>query len=185
MKAKYKLKLVKIILLMLVLSFLFNRGITHAQSDSTYSLEDSADNPNFEEIFMPWNFYSFNSPDSTFIALEDGSGYTNPEWNATIKFVMAFPGGFANAKKDFEKIKATSESILLDTINNYLNGRKAFTVITEEIAPKGSGFENFIFIQTIVELEKYTIGMGGGYPKSKDKEWRQKFINAALSVKKK
>ena len=155
-----------------------------AQIDTT-DQTNNTDSLNFVEMFMPWTFYYFNSPDSNFVTLEDGSGYTSTEWKATIRFVMAFPGGFASAKTDFEKIKTTSESILLDTINNSLNGRKAFTVITEEIAPKGSGFENFTFIQTIVEFEKYTIGIGGGYPKSKDKEWRQKFINASLSIKKK
>ena len=126
--------------------------------------------------------FSFSSPDTGFVALDEGNGYSNPTINATIKYI-SFPQQFNKVKVQFADRKSTESTLLLDTINHNSNGLTAFSLIQEEISPDKSKFENYISIATIVDFKNITVCIIGAYPKSKDKFLREKFIKAALSIK--
>jgi hypothetical protein len=152
-----------------------------AQNDSTSIKNEESEKAIIESLFL--NNFIFNRPDSDFIDMEDGKGYESVSRKAKITY-MHIPADYNSVKQDFFKPNRDSSSIFVDTVNHIKSDRQAFSFITEEIAPKESGEENYIFIFTIVSLDKKTtIAIIGAIPKSQDAYLREKFFASALSVK--
>lgn len=126
--------------------------------------------------------FSFDKPDTGFVALAEGNGYNNPAMNATIKFI-SFPQEYYAVKSEFLGHNAMEINLRIDTVTHRLNNLEAFSIIHEEISPDKSKYENYISITTLVKFEDVTVCVIGAYPKSKDKLFRSKFITAALSIK--
>jgi hypothetical protein len=133
---------------------------------------------------MSWitKSFVFDKPDTGFIILPEGNGYRNNFLDATIKYI-SLPGNYNITLKDFASPKSTESSLIIDTITHKTNGRKAFTVITEEISPDKNKYENYIMIITVVDFSEMTVGVLGVYPKSKGILLQEKYIKAALSIK--
>jgi hypothetical protein len=152
---------------------------------STSSIAQSNQEETVDSVaVMNWlsKNFSFNRPDTGFVALGEGNGYSNPTINATIKYI-SFPQKFIKVKSQFADRKPTETTLLVDTIKHSSNGLAAFSLIQEEVSPDKSKYENYISITTIVDFKDITACIIGAYPKSKDKILREKFIKAALSIK--
>ena len=126
--------------------------------------------------------FTFNSPDTGFVSLPEGNGYSNNNSGATIKYVI-LPENYYKVKSQFVEQKATETSLLIDTIQHKLSGQEAFSVIREEVSPDQSKYENYISTMTIAGIGNITVCIVGAYPKSKDKILRKKYIEASLTVK--
>jgi hypothetical protein len=87
--------------------------------------------------------FVFNRPDTGFVALPGGNGYSNKDLGATIKFIT-FPGKYSKAKIEFLEEKSTETSLLIDIVYHKLNGQEAFSLIREEVSTDKAKYENFI-----------------------------------------
>lgn len=131
--------------------------------------------------------FEFENPGKDFELMEDGTGYTISQKNINIKYFL-LPGNYENGLKELRTLKGlgnTKESSVIDTFTLRRGTDPVFFVMMEYVAPAGSGFENMItFITYIPHTENVTLGVAGGYPKSLDKEMRQKLIKTALTLHK-
>lgn len=145
--------------------------------------QDKGENSNDSLSIFGWlskNFV-FSRPDTGFVALPEGNGYSNKDLGATIKFIT-FPGKYSKAKIEFLEQKSTESSLLIDIVYHKLNGQEAFSVIREEVSPDNLKYENFISIMTVAGFGDVTVCVVGAYPKSKDISLRKKFIQASLTL---
>lgn len=135
-------------------------------------------------VFMRWiqTSFTFKKPDSSFVALEEGNGYTNAGINATIKYI-SFPQKYSIVKGQFENQQSKDSTLIIDTFSHNSNGLEAFTVVQEELSPDLARYENFISLATLVNFGDITICVVGAYPKSKDKMLREKFLTSSLTIK--
>lgn len=128
--------------------------------------------------------YFFENPDSSFVLLEDASGYLCSKWNAAIKYSV-LPFSFTDFLKDVRK--KTSEKKLLDSFfvkNTQPNNNGCFVMIEEFEAPKESNSENYILVICIADVKTdYAVMVAGSYPASKDALLRKNFIKSALSLR--
>jgi hypothetical protein len=131
--------------------------------------------------------FGFESPGKEFELMEDGAGYTISQKNVNITYFL-LPGNYENGSKELRALKGfenIKERSVIDTFTLRKGTEPVFFVVMEYVAPAGSGFENMItFITYIPHTENVTIGVAGGYPKSLDKEMRQKLIATALTIHK-
>lgn len=147
----------------------------------SYSQEkqDSA----FGSLRAEWNNFNFSAPDTSFLPVDGGLAYFNKTYNSRIKYGL-LPGDYSSNLNQFRKIESTAGSMFLDTISH--SQRKAFSILREEIAPAGSGYENYISVLTIVEhSNQITLMVAGAYPKSQDAHLRKKFLDSSLSIRRK
>jgi hypothetical protein len=128
--------------------------------------------------------FTFSKPDSGFVALAEGSGYTNAGMNASIKY-LSFPQKYYKVKNQYKNQKPAEATLFIDSISHKSKGREAFTLIHEEVSPDKTMYENYISLMTIVDFGEITVCIVGAYPKSKDKLLREKYLKAALSIKEK
>jgi hypothetical protein len=126
--------------------------------------------------------FMFDRPDTGFVALPEGKGYSNKHLGATIKFIT-FPGRYHETKSEFAAQKAVNTSLLIDTVQSKLNGLEVFSIIREEVSPGKNKYENFISLVTIAGFGEVTVCILGAYPKSKDKILREKYIKVSLTIK--
>ncbi|WP_439505046.1 hypothetical protein [Sediminibacterium sp.] len=133
---------------------------------------------------MKWlsKSFSFNKPDTGFIHLSEGNGYSNKNIGATIKYIT-FPSLYSKTKAEFLEEKSTETSLILNIEYHKVNNQEAVSIIREEISPDQLQYENFITITTIMGFENISICIIGAYPKSKDSLLRKKYIEASLTLK--
>lgn len=158
-------------------------AVLNAFTFSAIAQNNEADNKDSVSV-MNWlsrNFV-FEKPDTGFIALTEGNGYRNNSLDATIKY-LSFPENFEKIQNQFANKKSTKTSLVIDTLRHKVNESEAFSVITEEISPDKSKYENYIIITTLVDFREITVCIVGAYPKSKDKLLQEKYIKAALTIK--
>ena len=137
----------------------------------------------FGALRAEWNNFNFSAPDTSFLPVDGGLAYFNKNFNSRIKYGL-LPGDFTTNLNQFRKIESTAGSVFLDTIPH--TQRRAFSILREEIAPAGSGYENYISVLTIVEhSNQITLMVAGAYPKSQDAQLRKKFLDASLSIRRK
>ena len=108
--------------------------------------EDSKDSV----AIMSWltKSFVFDRPDTGFVAIPEGNGYSNDNLGASIKFIT-FPGKYHKAKTEFVEQKSTETSLLIDIVYHKLNGQEALSVIKEEVSPDKAKYENCISIMTV------------------------------------
>lgn len=126
--------------------------------------------------------FTFHAPDTGFIALPDGNGYSNNNLGASIKYIT-FPGKYAEAKAEFLEEESTETSLLLDVVYQRVNGEESFSLIREEISPDELQYENHISFISVAAFGDVTVCILGAYPKSKDKLLREKYLSAVLTLK--
>lgn len=127
----------------------------------------------------------FLPPDRNFELLNDSTGYQCLERTATIKYTF-IPGTFKEVVKEMREQKSTEDILVIDTLSTSFKNVQAFILVEENIAPKSSGFENFISLFIVVPLkDNVTVAVIGAYPKSQDANLRKKYIVAALTIKEK
>jgi len=126
--------------------------------------------------------FTFNNPDTGFLALPEENGYSNAHLGATIKFI-SFPEKYAKAKTEFLEQKSTESSLIVDVLNHKINDQEAFSIIREEVSPDKVQYENFISITTVMKIDNVLVCVAGAYPKSKDAMLRNKYIQASLTLK--
>lgn len=126
--------------------------------------------------------FSFNKPDTGFVQLAEGNGYTNKNISATIKYIT-FPSLYSKTKSEFLEEKSTETSLILNIEYHKVNNQEAVSIIKEEVSPDQSQYENFITITTIMGFENISVCIIGAYPKSKDSILRKKYIEASLTLK--
>ncbi len=158
--------------------FLFWSLSAIAQSNSKNSVDSLG--------IMKWlsKSFSFNKPDTGFVQLSEGNGYSNKNINATIIYIT-FPSPYSKTKSEFLERKSTETSLLLDIVYHNVNNQEAVSIIKEELSPDQSQYENFITITTILGFENISVCFVGAYPKSKDSLLRKKYIEACLTIKEK
>lgn len=126
--------------------------------------------------------FAFDKPDTGFVALPEGNGYSNSNLGAAIKFIT-LPGKYAKAKTEFLEQKSTENSLQLDIVYHKINDQEAFSIIREEISPDKTQYENFISITTVMGFGDITVIVVGAYPKSKDAALRKKYLQASLTLR--
>ncbi|MEO8174292.1 MAG: hypothetical protein ABI581_14455 [Sediminibacterium sp.] len=131
--------------------------------------------------------FEFESPGEEFVKLEEGTGYTCAKKQTTIKYIL-LPGSYEKGLKEMKDLKGfekTNERWVIDTFTVSKEKQQFFFVLLENAAPSDSGFENMIsFITYLRHTENVTLGVVAGYPKSLDKEMRQRMIKTALTLHK-
>jgi len=140
---------------------------------------DSTSNP------LKTNEYkvSFKKPDSNFITLSGGAGYTLAAMNATINGSL-FPGNYQVAEAELKRIKSSAQLKLVDTLHHLLGPKHAFTIIQEQGDSPNNISGEYILVTTIIPHNRHaTFMVVGIYPKAHDNYLRKKFIEASLTIK--
>lgn len=163
----------------LFILLIFSAWNASAQEDTTVELSP-------QDMFFAEN-YTLDKPDSSFIELTDGGGYTNKEGNAAVRFVMAFPVGIEKSKRQVDSMKTSAEQIIIDKKYNYSLTKEleSIIVIIEVVPPPGSGYENYIAIHCYKKHDKATLAAAGYYLKSLDNQgFRENILKSCLSIRK-
>jgi hypothetical protein len=116
-----------------------------------------------------------------FVASPQGDGYANSKIKATIK-IISLPGEYKSAKEQFSYFKGSKSTLFVDSTTHNLNGKEAFTLITEDVSPNKQ-FENYISTMTLLDINQSIVMVVCIYPKSQDKILRAQLIKASLKIK--
>lgn len=160
------------------LSLLLSLFITDCLSQDTAFKNNGSGN------YTPFLRFYFKMPENGFELLKDSSGYHSLIFQATIKYII-MPGNYTEVTKEFKELKSTEKTFVLEMTTLPIDSRQALSIVQEEIAPTNSGYENYISLCIIIPFnESNTLIVIGTYPKSQDRNLRSKFIESALSIKK-
>jgi hypothetical protein len=159
------------------LSLLLSLFITDCLSQDTAFKNNSSGN------YVLFGRFYFKEPDERFELLKDSSGYHSTVLQATIKYITV-PGNYTDVTNEFKELKSTEKTLVLEMTTLAIGSRRALSIVQEEIAPTNSGYENYISLCIIIPFnETNTLIVLGTYPKSQDPNLRNKFIEAALTIR--
>jgi hypothetical protein len=129
--------------------------------------------------------FIIDTPDAGFVYSRDGKGVRYSQENLKIRTsIFTVPAVYGKMMEEARKQINIPGYTFLDSAHvKSISGHNGFRTIQEVVAQDPGIYDVQIVISTAFEYKGYSVLVTSVYPKTLDKEWRQKLIASSLTIR--